>query len=156
MTRHDSGSPSLTRRHRCDGAFPCTHCARRSIDCSYDDSVRRRGPGKHKKSDEEKAAKKEAKKQDRHHSADGSATEEKPKSKRGRKPKAKVPAADADGVSEAGGDVEKSVKAEATTLDPALAHAAPAGMAQGDPAAYSAAGASTGYSVYAEGNFVGT
>lgn len=149
------------RKLRCDGAYPCTHCARRSIDCSYDSTVRRRGPGKNKKTDEEKAAKKAAKQQQSH---DGSGDDEKPKSKRGRKPKAKK---DAKQESEAGDDdadgdgKEDDDKSQVANFDPALANSTPTNGTQGESSAYTQYGPPQGYNNYAayggnEPKFVGT
>ncbi|ORY29994.1 hypothetical protein BCR39DRAFT_158289 [Naematelia encephala] len=43
--------------HRCDGKRPeCENCSRRGETCSYDDNVRRRGPGKRTKEMRERAA----------------------------------------------------------------------------------------------------
>lgn len=42
---------------RCDGGRPtCSHCAKRNLECTYDDNVRRRGPGKRTKEMRERAA----------------------------------------------------------------------------------------------------
>lgn len=42
---------------RCDGTRPiCHHCAKRSLTCTYDEQVRRRGPGKRTKEMRERAA----------------------------------------------------------------------------------------------------
>ena len=42
---------------RCDGTRPtCENCARRSEPCTYDEAVRRRGPGKRTKEMRERAA----------------------------------------------------------------------------------------------------
>lgn len=34
------------RKLKCDGEQPCAHCAKRSQPCTYDPTIRRRGPGK--------------------------------------------------------------------------------------------------------------
>ncbi|KAG0150926.1 hypothetical protein CROQUDRAFT_668265 [Cronartium quercuum f. sp. fusiforme G11] len=40
------------RKLRCDGQAPCGHCSRRSKDCNYQTSVRKRGKGRKKKESE--------------------------------------------------------------------------------------------------------
>ncbi|EJT49780.1 hypothetical protein A1Q1_01069 [Trichosporon asahii var. asahii CBS 2479] len=45
------------RKLKCDGGRPtCGHCAKRSLTCTYDEQVRRRGPGKRSKEMRERAA----------------------------------------------------------------------------------------------------
>ncbi|RXK42021.1 hypothetical protein M231_00742 [Tremella mesenterica] len=45
------------RKLKCDGRRPvCVNCEKRHIDCSYDENVRRRGPGKRTKEMRERAA----------------------------------------------------------------------------------------------------
>ncbi|KAL1410987.1 hypothetical protein Q8F55_001930 [Vanrija albida] len=45
------------RKLKCDGGRPtCTHCAKRQLVCTYDEQVRRRGPGKRTKEMRERAA----------------------------------------------------------------------------------------------------
>ncbi|BEJ12268.1 hypothetical protein CspHIS471_0207280 [Cutaneotrichosporon sp. HIS471] len=45
------------RKLKCDGSRPtCHHCAKRSLACTYDEQVRRRGPGKRTKEMRERAA----------------------------------------------------------------------------------------------------
>lgn len=45
------------RKLKCDGGRPtCGHCAKRSLTCTYDEQVRRRGPGKRTKEMRERAA----------------------------------------------------------------------------------------------------
>ncbi|KAF8746680.1 hypothetical protein RHS02_00853, partial [Rhizoctonia solani] len=43
------------RKLRCDGGHPCTHCIHREKECTYDATIRRRGPGRKNKSAQETA-----------------------------------------------------------------------------------------------------
>ncbi|CAE6512165.1 unnamed protein product [Rhizoctonia solani] len=43
------------RKLRCDGGHPCSHCVHREKECTYDATIRRRGPGRRNKSAQETA-----------------------------------------------------------------------------------------------------
>ncbi|QRV77656.1 Fungal Zn(2)-Cys(6) binuclear cluster domain [Ceratobasidium sp. AG-Ba] len=43
------------RKLRCDGGSPCGHCEKRQQECTYDTTIRRRGPGRKNKSAQETA-----------------------------------------------------------------------------------------------------
>ncbi|KAG8745841.1 hypothetical protein FRC10_006868 [Ceratobasidium sp. 414] len=43
------------RKLRCDGGTPCGHCEKRGKECTYDATIRRRGPGRKNKSAQETA-----------------------------------------------------------------------------------------------------
>ncbi|CUA68751.1 Xylanolytic transcriptional activator xlnR [Rhizoctonia solani] len=43
------------RKLRCDGGHPCAHCQQREKECTYDATIRRRGPGRRNKSAQETA-----------------------------------------------------------------------------------------------------
>ncbi|KAH7336949.1 hypothetical protein B0J17DRAFT_448871 [Rhizoctonia solani] len=45
----------LVRKLRCDGGHPCSHCTHREKECTYDTTIRRRGPGRRNKSAQETA-----------------------------------------------------------------------------------------------------
>ncbi|KAG8715222.1 hypothetical protein FRC08_010825 [Ceratobasidium sp. 394] len=66
------------RKLRCDGGSPCGHCEKRDKECTYDATIRRRGPGRKNKSAQETArvqlAQRQREEADRESKAQGSKT----------------------------------------------------------------------------------